>query len=315
MAVQIARRLAVFLGTALVASVIVYLLLAVLPGDPARVALGVQATEQQVAAERVAMGLDRPLAVRYLEWVGGVVTGDFGVSSVTRTPVGPELSDRLQVTLLLVGASMTVALLVAVPLGTVAAVRQRHPDGAVLSGLSQVGVAVPGFLAGMLLVTVFSVHLGWFPAGGWVPPGEDLAGFLHRLVLPAIALGSVQGAILTRYVRSAVLDVMREDFLRTARAKGLMPLRALARHGLRNAAIPVVTVAGVQLSALLIGAVVIERVFVIPGLGSFLLEKVGNRDMVAVQGTVMVLVVAVLLINVVVDLLYTVVDPRLRRIS
>ncbi len=313
MAVQILRRVAVFLGTPLVASAVVFLLLSVLPGDPARVALGVQATEAQVAQERAAMGLDRPLVVRYLEWLGGLLTGDFGTSAVTRTAVGPELLDRLQVTLLLVGAGMTVALLVALPLGTLAAVRQRHPDGALLAGVSQVGVAVPGFLAGMLLVTVFSVKLRWFPAGGWVPPAEDPVEFLRRIVLPALALGSVQGAILTRYVRSAVLDVMREDFLRTARAKGLSPLRALARHGLRNAAVPVVTIAGVQLAALMIGAVVIERVFVVPGLGSFLLDKVGDRDMVAVQGVVVVLVVGVLLINLVVDLLYTVLDPRLRR--
>jgi peptide/nickel transport system permease protein len=202
---------------------------------------------------------------------------------------------------------------VAVPLGVAAAVRHRRASGALLSGLSQVGVAVPSFIAGIVLVTVFAVRLGWFPSGGWTPPAQDPVEFLRRLALPALALGLVQGAVLTRYVRSAVLDVLREDFLRTARAKGLTPTRALVRHGLRNAAIPVVTVLGLQLATLLIGAVVVERVFVIPGLGSLLLDGVASRDLLLVQGVVMVLVLAVLVVNFVVDVAYTVLDPRLRR--
>jgi peptide/nickel transport system permease protein len=191
-------------------------------------------------------------------------------------------------------------------------VRHHKPSGAVISAASQLGIAVPGFLLGIVLVSFFALRLGWLPANGWVAPGVDFAGFASRLVLPVIALAGVQSAILVRYVRSAVLEVMHEDYLRTARAKGLSPLGALVRHGLRNAAIPVLTVTSVQFSALIIGAVVIERVFVIPGLGSMLLSAVGNRDLLTVQSVVMVLVAITLIVNLLVDVLYTIVDPRIR---
>lgn len=306
------RRLGIFALTAALASVVVFALLAVVPGDPAQVALGLTATPEKLAAARAEMGIDRPLPVQYLDWAGGLLGGDFGTSAVTGRPVGPELASRAWVTAVLVAAGMAVAVLVAVPAGILAAVRRRRPDGMLLSGLSQVGIAVPAFLAGLLLITVFAVRLQWFPSGGWTRDGDGAADLLSYLVLPAVSLGVVQGAVLARYVRSSVLDVLREDYLRTARAKGLPPLTALLRHGLRNAAIPVLTIGGVQLGVMLVGAVVVEKVFVINGLGSMLLEKVGNRDMVAVQGIVMVLVLAVLVINLVVDLLYTVIDPRLR---
>ena len=207
---------------------------------------------------------------------------------------------------------MLIAVAIALPFGTLMAVHHRKASGLILSAFSQVGVAVPAFLAGILLITVFAVQLRWLPASGWTPPAYDPGMFVQQLLLPALSLGLVQGAVLTRYVRSSVLDVLREDFLRTARAKGLTPMRALVRHGLRNAAVPVVTVLGLQLATLLVGAVVIERVFVIPGLGSLLLDAVGNRDLIVVQDVVMVLVVAVLIVNFVVDLLYLAIDPRLR---
>lgn len=313
MGLRLALQALQFVITLVIASIVIFVLMRVLPGDAAVVALGVNATPELVAQARAANGMDRPLLVQFFEWAGGLPTGDFGTSLVTGIPIGPEIADRVQVTLILVGVSMLLALLIAVPLGTLAAVRHRHADGIVISGLSQVGVAVPGFFAGILLVTVFSVQLGWLPSSGWTAPAVDFGDFVRRLILPVVALGLMQGAILTRYVRSAVLEVMREDFLRTARAKGLTPGRALVRHGLRNASVPVLTVAGVQLAALLIGAVVIERVFVIPGLGSMLVDSVANRDLLAVQGVVMVLVLLVLVINVVVELLYSVLDPRLRK--
>lgn len=315
MLLQLLRRTLVFTLTLVLASIAVFAFMVVLPGDPARVALGIQATEEALAATRAEFGLDRPLVVQYLDWVGGLLRGDFGMSYVTRARIGPLVSDRLQVTAWLVGAGMLVALVVALPLGILSAMRHRRVSGMALSGAAQVGMAVPNFLAGILLVTVVSVQLGWLPSGGWVAPVEDPAEFLRRLALPALALGLVQGAVVTRYVRSAVLDVMREDYLRTARAKGLGPYRALVRHGLRNAAIPVVTVLALQLATLLIGAVVVERVFVIPGLGSLLLDGVANRDLLLVQNVVMVLVVAVLLVNYLVDVLYTILDPRLRRVA
>ncbi len=313
MLLQVLRRSLVLALSLLLASVLVFVAMAVLPGDPARVALGISAPEAALAATRAEFGTDRPLLVQYLDWAGGLLRGDFGRSYVSEVAIGPQVLDRLQVTLWLVLTGMALAVVVALPLGVVAAVRHRDAAGAVLSALSQVGVAVPSFLAGILLVTVFSVELGWLPSGGWVPPAEDPVEFLRRLVLPALSLGLVQAAVLTRYVRSAVLDVLREDYLRVARAKGMGPYRALVRHGLRNAAIPVVTVLGLQLATLLVGAVVVERVFVVPGLGSLLLDAVGDRDLLLVQGVVMVLVLAVLLVDYVVDVLYVVLDPRLRR--
>lgn len=312
MLLRLLERTGVFLASLAVSSVLVFGFMVLLPGDPARVALGVNATEESVAQLRHEFGLDQPLATQYLSWVGGLLRLDPGISYISRAPIGPQIADRLQVSLILVLASMLVAVALALPFGTLMAVRHRRVSGVVLSALSQVGVAVPAFLAGILLVTVFAVQLGWLPAGGWTPPAYDPVAFLRQLVLPALSLGLVQGAVLTRYVRSAVLDVLREDYLRTARAKGLRPMAALVRHGLRNASVPVVTVLGLQLATLLIGAVVIERVFVIPGLGSMLLDQVGNRDLIVVQDIVMVLVVAVLLVNFLVDILYVVVDPRLR---
>lgn len=312
MILRLIERTAVLLVSLGVSSVLVFGFMAVLPGDPARVALGVNASDEAVAELRRQFGLDRPLPTQYVDWLGGLLRGDLGTSYVSKAAIGPQVFDRLQVTLLLVVAGMLIALVLAVPAGTVMAARHRRLSGVALSALSQVGVAVPAFLAGILLIMVFAVKLGWLPANGWTPPAEDPVQFLRQLVLPALSLGLVQGAVLTRYVRSAVLDVLREDYLRTARAKGLRPFPALWRHGLRNAAVPVVTVLGLQLATLLIGAVVVERVFVIPGLGSLLLDGVSQRDLILVQDVVMVLVIAVLLVNFLVDLLYVALDPRLR---
>ncbi|HLS40769.1 MAG TPA: ABC transporter permease [Ornithinicoccus sp.] len=312
MLLRLLERFGVLLASLVAGSVLVFAFMQVLPGDPARVALGVNASEEAVARLRTEFGLDRPLVTQYLDWVGGLLTFDLGAEYVSRAPIGPQLADRLQVTLWLVGAAMVLALVIAVPFGTWMAVRHRHADGVLASALSQVGVAVPAFLAGIVLIAVFAVGLRWLPSGGWVPPAQDPVEFLRRLILPAVSLALVQGAVLARYVRSAVLDVLREDYLRTARAKGLRPMPALFRHGLRNAAIPVVTVLGLQLATLLVGAVVVEQVFVIPGVGRFLLESVAQRELLTVQTVVMVLVVAVLVINFVVDALYLVIDPRLR---
>jgi len=312
MVLRVLQRVGILLGSLAVSSIIVFAFMAVLPGDPARVALGINASEQAVTELREQFGLDRPLVVQYVDWMYGLVSFDPGISYISRAPIGPQVADRLQVTLWLVGTAMVIAILLAVPAGAIMAVRHRQLSGLVLSAVSQLGVAVPAFLAGILLITVFAVGLGWLPANGWTPPVQDPVMFVKQLVLPALSLGVVQAAVITRYVRSAVLDVLREDYLRTARAKGLRPTQALLRHGLRNAAVPVVTVLGLQLATLLVGAVVVERVFVIPGLGSLLLDSVSNRDLIMVQDVVMILVVAVLFVNFLVDLLYLVIDPRLR---
>ncbi|WP_063729550.1 ABC transporter permease [Streptomyces sp. RTd22] len=312
MIVRLVQRIAILLASLVVSSMLVFAFMAVLPGDPARVALGTSASDSAVAQLREQFGLDRPLVVQYLHWVQGLVTFDPGNSYVSHAQIGPQIADRLQVTLWLVGTGMVLACILAIPMGILMAVRHRRPSGLILSALSQVGVAVPAFLAGILLITVFAVGLGWLPANGWTPPAQDPVLFLKQLALPALSLGMVQAAMLTRYVRSAVLDVLREDYLRTARAKGLRPTQALLRHGLRNAAVPVVTVLGLHLATLLVGAVVIERVFVIPGLGSLLLDSVSNRDLILVQDVVMIIAMAVLLVNFLVDLIYLVIDPRLR---
>ena len=315
MLLRVLERAAILVASLVVSSILVFAFMAVLPGDPARVALGVDASDEAVAQLREQFGLDRPLPTQYFDWLGGLLHGDLGTSYVSKVAIGPQVFDRLQVTLWLVVAGMIIALVVAAPAGTVMAARHRKLSGLALSAVSQVGVAVPAFLAGILLIVVFAVKLGWLPANGWTPPAQDPGMFLKQLILPALSLGLVQGAVLTRYVRSAVLEVLREDYLRTARAKGLRPFQALWRHGLRNAAVPVITVLGLQLATLLIGAVVVERVFVIPGLGSLLLDGVSNRDLLLVQDVVMVLVLAVLLVNFIVDLLYVALDPRLRTAS
>lgn len=309
----IARVALRFLASLLLASVVIFLLLRAVPGDPARVALGVTATEEAVAELSAQLGTDRPLVTQYVEWLGGLFTGDFGLSLTSRQDLTPLIVDRAQVSLILVGSSMVLSLLIAVPMGMWAARRSRQLDGSLITAASQVGIAIPSFLAGVLLVTVFSVQLDWLPANGWIPPNVDVGGFLQRLILPVIALTAVQAAILTRYVRSAILEVMDQDFMRTARASGASVSQALRRHGLRNAALPVLTVTGLQLTTLVVGAVVIERVFLIPGLGTMLLDSVANRDLTAVQTIVMLLVVFTLTVNFLVDLAYRLIDPRIRR--
>jgi len=304
-------RLVGLMATLLVASLLIFFVLRVLPGDAATVALGVNATPDALAAWRAAHGTDRPLLAQYGTWLANLLRGDFGTSFTTGRELTPFILDRVQVTLILVGLGMLVALLIAIPLGTLAALRRREVAGSAIAGASQVGVALPSFLVGLLLIALFAVRLGWLPAGGWVPPAYSPVEFTRRVILPALTLGLVQGAILTRYVRSAVLDVLNQDYLRTARAVGNTRGWALIRHGLRNAAVAILTVAGVQLAAMLIGAVVVERVFLIPGIGSMLVDVVAQRDLQGVQGIVMLLVAVVVLLNFLVDVGYSLLDPRL----
>jgi peptide/nickel transport system permease protein len=311
-AVTISIRVAIFLLSLLLASVLIFVVCAALPGDIAQVILGQNATGESLAALRHSLGLDRPLLSRYLDWVGGMVTGDFGTSFFTRLPVADQIATRLAVTGWLVFFGMAVALLVAVPVGMIAAVRRRRLSGAVISGLSQLGLAVPAFWAGILAVFIFAVKLRWLPANGYVPLRQDPMQWAAHLVLPVLSLAVVQASVLTRYVRSAIVDVLEEDYIRTARAAGWTRLGALWRHGLRNASISVVTVLGLQLATLFVGAIVIESVFALPGLGQLLLDAVAQRDLMVVQGTVMVLVFAVLVVNTAVDLSYVALDPRIR---
>ena len=296
------KILARYLGTLFVASVIIFALMRAVPGNPARVALGVNADEESVAALTHELGLDRPLLTQYWDWLSGLFTGAFGTSLSSGQDITPLVIDRAQVSLILVLAAMALALLGAIPAGIFLARR----DSTAVSALTQLGIAVPSFLVGILLVAVFAVKLGWLPANGWVVPVSP-----RYLVLPVISLALVQGAMLTRYVRSAVREQLHRDYMRTARSLGASESQALLRHGLRNAALPVLTVAGLQLTTLVIGAVVIESVFVIPGLGSMLLDAVAVRDLTTVQTLVMLLVAFTLTVNLFTDVAYRVIDPRI----
>lgn len=287
------------------ASVVIFTLLRAVPGDPARVALGVSATEEAVAELSARLGLDQPLPVQYFDWVSGLLTGDFGISMSSGKDITDTVVERAGVSLTLTLVAMAVSLAVAVPVGVYLARRTHSPDGAVVGALSQVGIIVPSFLVGIALVALFSVRLGWLPANGWGTPAHA--------VLPVASLALVQASILTRYVAAAVREEMGKDYVRTGRALGASIGNVLFTSALRNAALPVITVVGVQLASLVVGAVVIERVFTIPGLGTMLLDAVGNRDLATVQTVMMVIVAFTLVVNLIVDLTYTVVDPRIRR--
>ena len=309
---DLGRRLLGLVVSLLVASLLIFLVTNALPGSIANVVLGTQASAGEIAAFEERHGLNRPLLLRYVEWIGGILGGDFGTTFVGGRSVLEEILSRLGVSVWLVALGMFFALLIAVPLGSFAALRRRHASGFVASMLSQIGLSIPAFWAGMWLVIFFAVNLRWLPAGGYVPLSRDPVGWATHLVLPVASLALVQGSLLARYVRSAVIEVISEDWFRTARAVGWSRLGALLRHGTRNIAISLLTVIGLQVATLLVGAIIIEQVFAIQGLGSRLLLAVSQRDLVLVQGIILILVWAVLVINFVVDVVYQAIDPRLR---
>lgn len=313
LALRIGRRIAIFAISLIGASLLIFAVTKALPGDVAQVLLGTDATPEAVAQLRAELGLDRPLPVQYFDWVGGMLAGNFGVSHVNPgQQVLSLIAPRLAVTLWLVGIAMVLALLIALPAGMVAALKRRSWQGVVVSSAAQVGMAIPVFWGGILAVVVFAVWLHWLPANGYVPLTEDPVQWARHLVLPCITLALVQAAVLIRYVRSAFVEVLNEDYYRTARSVGWTPMRALWRHGVRNAAIALVTVLGLQVGAVLVGAIVVESVFALPGLGSLLLTAVNQRDLLVVQGTVMLLVLTVLGISALVDFSYLLIDPRQR---
>lgn len=309
----IVRRLGLFAVACLVSTVVIFLLLRLLPGDVALVVGGTEATPEQVAAIREELGLNRSLPAQYFHWLGGALTGDFGVSALNGETVTSELGEKLTVTGPLVLTSTLLSILVAVPVGVFAASRHRKADGVALSAISQLGIAVPSFLVGLALIIVFAVRWEIFPAQGFPRVGwDDPAGAARALVLPTVTLALAQGAVLFRFVRSATLDVLHQEYIRTARAKGLTRQEALWRHGLRNASIPIISILGVQVASLIAGIVVIEQVFTLPGVGQMLIRDVGSRDLEKVQGTVVLIAIVVLAIGFVVDVLHGLVDPRLR---
>ena len=298
--------------TLLVASLLIFLLLEILPGDPAAVILGVGAQEDTLRALRAELGLDLPAPVRYLNWLGEVLQGNLGRSYTYDTPVQELLLNRVELSLPLALLAILLSTGIAIPLGVFAASRHRKVADTGIMGFAQLGVAVPNFWFAILLILLFSVKLGWFSAGGFV--GWDAGWFpaFKSLVLPAVALALPQAAILARVTRSSVLETVQEDYIRTARAKGLSRSQALWRHAVRNALIPVVTILGLQLSFLLAGTIIIENVFYLPGVGRLLFQAIAQRDLMVVKNLVLVLAATVVLINFLVDLLYAVLDPRLR---
>ncbi|KPD13348.1 ABC transporter permease [Phaeobacter sp. 11ANDIMAR09] len=295
-----------------VASLVIFFVIEIAPGDPASFMLGINAEPDTVAALRAELGLDQGKLQRYLAWVGGMLQGDFGMSYTYRTPVAGMIADRMWVSLPLALYALTLSTLIAFPAGIYAAARRGKAGDMAVMGATQLGVAVPNFWFAMILVLVFAINLRWFGAGGFAGWDDGIGTALHSLTLPAIALALPQAAILARVMRSALLDILGEDFMRTARAKGLTRRQALWRHGLRNAMIPVLTIIGLQFSFLLAGAIIIEQVFFLPGLGRLVFQAISSRDLIVVESVVMILVFAVITVNFLVDLAYALVDPRLR---
>ncbi len=304
-------RLSSLIISLIVASIVIFAVIEVIPGDPAAFMLGVNARPDTIAALRAEMGLDQSLVVRYFEWVTGLLQGDFGRSWTYKTPVADLIADRVWVSLPLAIYALFLSTIIAFPAGIYAASRRGGAGDITIMGATQLGVAVPNFWFAMILVLIFAINLRWFSAGGF--PGWDnplLA--IKSLTLPAIALALPQAAILARVMRSSLLDMLGEDFIRTARAKGLTRRQALWKHAVRNALIPVLTIIGLQFSFLLAGGIIIEQVFFLPGLGRLIFQSISARDLIVVESVVMLLVFVVILVNFLVDLAYAAVDPRLR---
>ncbi len=311
------RHLLLRIGSLLVslvlASIVVFVVLRLLPGDAAGATLGVGTTTDQLEQLRSELGTDQPVVTQYGQWVTHLLHGELGTSFVSRLPVADLITQKLPITVPLSLSAFVLAVLVSVPLGVVAAVHRRGPVGVAVSAVSQLGVAVPVFWVGVLLVLIFALRLGVLPAGGFPRTGwDDPAGAVRSLVLPVVTVAVAMSAVMVRYVRSATLDVLDQDYLRTARSLGYGRWRALARHGLRNAAVPVVSILGIELATSLLGAVVIENVFALPGLGTLLLTSVTSRDLPVVQALVLLLTAVVLITNALVDLGQRAIDPRLR---
>lgn len=304
---RIALALIVIWGVSLA----VFMIIQLVPGDPARVVLGVQANEENVAALRERMGLNRPVVEQYFSWIGNALQGNLGNSLITAQPVTPQVFSRLAATLQLAIVSLIIGLLVAFPLGIISALYPRSPIDLLASFISQVGVSIPDFWLGIMLILLFSLNLRWLPPSGYTPIFENFPSWLSHIILPALTAGLISGSIQTRFIRSAMLEVLNENYIRTANAKGLSPLTVLRRHALPNAMITIITIIGLQMTALFSAVVVVEIVFAWPGLGQLSLNAVLDRDYPLLQGTVLTLAVIVTFINLLIDMLYFFIDPRI----
>lgn len=308
----LARRLLYSLVVLLGVLVVVFALVQLVPGDPVRIALGTRYTPEAYAALRSASGLDRPIIVQLFSYVGRALTGDLGVSFRNGDPVTATLLARLPATVSLAVVGIVIALVIALPAGIWSALHEGRLSDGIVRVASQFGVSIPDFWMGILLIALFASTLGWLPTSGYQPLLDDPAGWLRHVILPGLTVGLVAGAIMTRYVRSAVLEVASMGYVRTARSKGLPPSVVTFRHTVRNALIPILTITGIQLATILGGVIVVEVVFAWPGLGRLTYNAVAARDYPLIQGAVLLIAALFLLINLIVDVLYAVVDPRIR---
>jgi peptide/nickel transport system permease protein len=308
----IARRLAVLVPTLLVVSVLIFSLQQLLPGDPAIALAGEEHDPAVVAAIRARYHLDRPLVVQYAIWLGKVLRGDFGESLRNRIPVAELVASKLPVTVELALCSMAIALLIGLPAGIVSAARKGTPIDVAANLVALSGLSVPHFWLGIMLILLFAVRLGWLPASGYVPPWESLPRNLLTILLPSFVLGSGVAGVMMRHTRSAMLQTLNADYVRTARAKGVSERLVVLKHALRNALIPVITLGAIEFGRLLSGAVLTEQIFAIPGFGKLLVDGVLNRDYAVVQAVVLVSASLYLALNLLADILYFLVNPRLR---
>ncbi|MGH3675993.1 MAG: ABC transporter permease [Mycobacterium sp.] len=308
----LARRLLYSLVVLLGVLIVVFALVHLVPGDPVRIALGTRYTPQAYDALRSASGLDRPLILQFFGYVGSALTGDLGVSFRNGDPVTVTLLDRLPATVSLGVVGILIALAIALPAGIWSALREGKLSDAIVRVTSQFGVSIPDFWMGILLIALFATTLGWLPTSGYRPLMEDPGGWLRHIILPGLTVGFVAAAIMTRYIRSAVLEVAAMGYVRTARSKGLPPQVVTLRHTVRNALIPILTITGIQLATILGGVIVVEVVFAWPGLGRLVYNAVAARDYPVIQGAVLLIAALFLLINLIVDVLYAFVDPRIR---
>ncbi|MBU2649034.1 ABC transporter permease [bacterium] len=312
MSVFLAKRITTLVITLMLTTVVIFVVLEILPGDPASIMLGINAEADTLAALRAELGLDRPVHIRYIRWILDLLQGNLGTSLTYDVPVSELIAERIAISLPLALMAIILSTVIAIPLGIIAASHHNRPLDFFVMGFSQLGIAIPNFWFALLLIIFFSIMLKWVPAGGFAGWDAGMWPSLMSLFLPSIALALPQSAILARVTRSSLLDVLKEDYIRTARAKGVSQRRALWGHALRNALIPVVTIMGLQFSFLLAGAIIIENVFYLPGLGRLIFQAIAQRDLIVVKNMVLILAVTVVVINFVVDLLYAVIDPRLR---
>lgn len=309
----ILKKLLSLCVTLLVASTVIFVAMELVPGDPASFMLGINAQEDTINALRDELGLNVDPLTRYINWVWGLFVGDFGTSYAYRVPVAELIGQRIWLSLPLALFALILSIAIAFPVGMLAARRRGSAADLSIMGTTQMGVAIPNFWFAMFLVLIFAIELRWLPSGGFPGWQDDVLGSLKSLIMPAIALALPQASILARIVRTSLLDVLSEDYIKTARAKGLTKRQAVRRHGVRNALIPVLTIIGLQFSFLLAGAIIIENVFYLPGLGRLIFQAISQRDIIVVESVVMLLVFAIILVNFLVDIAYAVVDPRLRK--